>query len=147
MSRASTPIVLEHTGEVGMTGSRTSDPPAADLAGDSASCAITSSQFAQSRLGISMATGEPSVSPARTPAEPLDVIALDLHPGAAAVPLHPAIEVAIDPLSRYGEARRQPLDQGDEPLPVGFPGGGETQVHGGLGENAKRRGPSGSDGK
>jgi len=32
-----------------------------------ASCAMTSSQLPQSRLGMSMATGEPSVSPARTP--------------------------------------------------------------------------------
>ena len=76
-----------------------------------------------------MATGEPRVSPARTPAQPLDVVALDLHAGAAAVALHPADEVAIDPLGADRQPGGQPLDQGHERLAVGFAGGGEPQVH------------------
>ena len=91
---------------------------------------MTSSQLAQSRLAISIATGEPSVSPARTPDEPLDAVALDLHARAAAVALHPAREIAVHRLGRDGQSGGQALDDGDEGLAVGFTGGGEAQVHG-----------------
>ena len=64
--------------------------------------------------------------------EPLDVVALDLHPRAAAVALHPAGEVAIDPLGGDRQPGGQALDEGDERLAVRFAGGGETQVHGGA---------------
>ena len=93
---------------------------------------MTSSQLAQSRLWISIAIGEPSVSPARTPDEPLDPVLLDLHPRAAAVALHPAAEVVVDD----GGGDRQPgghaLDDDDERLAVRLAGGGEAKVHGGI---------------
>ena len=61
--------------------------------------------------------------------EPLDVVALDLHPGAAAVALHPAGEVAVDPLGGDRQAGGEALDDGDERLAVRFARGGEAQVH------------------
>src|SRR5881409_688794 len=55
-------VVLQAAGQVGVPWRRRSVP------GASASGAITSRQCSQSRFHTSMAIGEPSVSPARTPA-------------------------------------------------------------------------------
>ena len=53
-----------------------------------------------------MATGEPRVSPARTPLSHSIAVPLDLHPGAAAVAHHPAGELAVHPLGARPAARR-----------------------------------------
>ena len=125
------PVVLEHAHQVGVAraaagspgggGSRL--PPSGDM---------TSSQLLQSRFGMSIATGLPRVSPARMPGEPLHPVALDLHPRAAAVALHPPREVAVDPVGRNGQSRGKPLDDGDEGLAVGLSCRGEPQSHPGV---------------
>ena len=65
-----------------------------------------------------MATGEPSVSPARTPDSHSTRSLLDLHARAAAVALHPAEEIPVHPLGADGQSGGEPLDQGHEGLAV-----------------------------
>ena len=75
---------------------------------------MTSSQLPQSRLGISIATGTAQRLAGADAGEPLDVVALDLHPRAAAVALHPADELAVHPVGADRQPGGEPLDQGHE---------------------------------
>ena len=62
-------IVLEHAGEIGVAGTHARDGALARIADRASRGAgsMISCQFFQSRLWMSIAIGEPSVSPARTP--------------------------------------------------------------------------------
>ena len=57
---------------------------------------MISCQFFQSRLWISIAIGEPRVSPARTPERNSIGVLLDLHAAPAAVALLAARELGVD---------------------------------------------------
>src|SRR6266704_3917354 len=50
--------------------------------------------------------------------EPLDLVRLDLHAGAPAVPTHAALQLGVDPFGRHGEARRDPLENPHQTAPV-----------------------------
>jgi hypothetical protein len=58
-------------------------------------------------------------------------VGLDPHAPAAAVAELAAREVAVDRRAVELEPRRDALDDGGEPRPVGFPGGDDAQRHGG----------------
>lgn len=62
--------------------------------------------------------------------EELDLVVFDFHPGAAAIALHPAGEVVVDPGGVEGKAGGDAFDEGNEGFAVGFAGGGEAEVHG-----------------
>ena len=73
-------------------------------------------------------TGEPRVSPARTPPSHSMTSASIFMRAPAAVALHPAGELVIDRFRAHGQAGGQALDDGDEGGTVGFTGGEEAQV-------------------
>ena len=65
---------------------------------------MISCQFFQSRLWISIAIGEPSVSPARTPDRNSIDVLLDLHATPAAVALLAPRELGVDVVGEQGNA-------------------------------------------
>ena len=79
---------------------------------------ISSTHFGHSELPISIATGEPSVRPWRTPASSRDLVLLEAHAGTAAVAEPAAGELARDVFDRHGQPGRQALDDHDERLAV-----------------------------
>ena len=126
-------VVLEDPGQVGVTGARRACTralarPSAHRSSRGAGSMI-SCQFFQSRLRMSIAIGEPSVSPARTPRQELDRVALDLHAAAAAVALLAAGELGVDVGGEQGEPGRHAFEHRDERGTVRFAGGGEADGH------------------
>ena len=91
------PIVLEHSHEVGVTGPRAGDTPAAQLPRPGL---VRHDVLPVAPVAVGDEHGHRGAERLAGPhaGEPLDVIALDLHPRPAAVALHPAVEVAIHPL-------------------------------------------------
>jgi len=71
----------------------------------------------------------PDRFPRADPSQPFDPVLLDLHPGAAAVPLHAPGELPVDCLGRYRQTRGKTLDDDDEGLPMRFSGGCKAQSH------------------
>ena len=88
---------------------------------------ISSLHFGHSVLWISIATGEPSVRPWRTPAEELDVVPLEAHAGPAPEPEPAAGQLGRDVVDRDRQPGRQALDDHDEGRAVGLPRGQEAQ--------------------
>jgi uncharacterized protein (TIGR00251 family) len=89
---------------------------------------MRSVQFAKSRFWTVSATGEPSVSPPRTPpvistadpARDLDPVLLDLHPAAAAVAFLAARQVQVDFLGQERQSGGDALDDGGEARAMGL---------------------------
>ena len=67
---------------------------------------------------MSIAIGEPSVSPARTPERNCDGVLLDLHAAAASVALLAAREVDVDVGGEERQAGRHSFENRDERGPV-----------------------------
>ena len=87
---------------------------------------MISGQFFQSRFGMTIAIGEPMVSPARTPDRNSTCVLLDLHAAAAAVALLAADELCVTSSASSGSPAGQPFKNGDQGLAVAFAGGGEA---------------------
>jgi len=71
------------------------------------------------------------------PAEELHLVALDLHPAPASIPLLPSGQLRIDMLSEERQAGGNALEDRDERWPVRFTGGGEAQ-HDGVYDNEEK---------
>src|SRR5438552_6035701 len=61
--------------------------------------------------------------------EPFDLVRLDLHAGAAAVPAHAALQLGVDPLGRYRQPRGDPLEDPYQAAPVRLTGRREAEGH------------------
>ena len=94
------PIVLEHADEVGVAGARAGDPAAAELARRLG--LVGHHVFPVGPVAVGDQHGHRRAERLAGPdaGEPLDVVALDLHPGAAAVALHPAVRGRDRPTRR-----------------------------------------------
>src|SRR5579885_2561314 len=68
------------------------------------------------------------LAPAHAAAEH-DLVLLDLHPAAPAIPLHAAPEIPVDALDVDRYPGRKALDDGGEARAMGFPGGQVPQHH------------------
>ena len=86
-------------------------------------------QFFQSRLWISIAIGEPSVSPARTPERNSIDVLLDLHASSAAVALLAAREFNVDVVGKQRHAAGHSFQNAHESWAVRLAGGCESKVH------------------
>ena len=80
-----------------------------------------------SLLPISIATGEPSVRPWRTPPRNVDLVLLEAHARTAAVAEPAAGQLGLDVVDGDGQAGGQALDDHDEGRAVGLAGGQEAQ--------------------
>ena len=103
------PVVLEHTRQVGVARPGPRHPAAAQLAPRPLG---RHDVFPVGPVAVRdqhRHRGSPASRPARTPGQPLDPVALDLHPRAAAVALHPA------------RAARGPPHSADTGSPAGSP--------------------------
>ena len=76
---------------------------------------------------ISIATGEPSVRPWRTPPMQRQLVLLEPLPRAATEPEPAPRHLGLDLLDRDLQPGRQTLDDDDERLPVGLAGGQEAK--------------------
>jgi hypothetical protein len=63
------------------------------------------------------------------PGEPLDLVGLDLHAGAPAVPPHAPLQLAVDALGGHGETGGDPLEDRDQAAPVGLARRREPERH------------------
>src|SRR5690606_9932549 len=120
-------IVLEHPDQVGVTRAGTGDATAALLTGfalgghhvapvvpvavDHLQCDGRTERLAGANTG-----------------QPLDAGLLDLHPGTAAIALHPAREIAIDCLGADRQPGGDPFDDGDQRLAVRLAGREEAEI-------------------
>ena len=116
--------VLLHAGEVGVAGPGLGQRL---LRWRPARATSPRTHFGHSVLPISIATGEPSVRPWRTPAEEPDLVLLEPHPGPAAVAEAAAGQLGADVFDRDRQPGGQALDDDDERLAVGLAGGQEAQ--------------------
>jgi hypothetical protein len=121
------PIILEDAYQVGMTGAR---------AGDLSPAGLTVALRRHHVFPVGPVTvadlhrdGRPHGLPAPYSGQPLDLVRLDLHPRAAAVALHPALELMIDVLGSHWQAGGNPLHDDGKGLAVGFTRRDKSKSH------------------
>ena len=122
--------VLLHARQVGVTGPRAGSaarcgPARPASSGSTGSAAMTCSHFGHSVLPTMIATGEPMRQPVPHAAEEGDLVALELHPGTAAVAEAPPGQVVRHHLRGDRHAGGKPLQRrhqcGSVRLPRGQP--------------------------
>src|SRR5204863_9990265 len=83
-------------------------------------------------------------------AQDLGAVALELLPAAAAVTVPTAGELVVELLGREGDARGEALQDGDQRLPVGLPGGEQAQqaliLGNGISASGREGGPRAESG-
>jgi len=121
------PIVLEDADQVGMARTRASDPAPPEVSRsalgrhDVFPVFPVPIPYKHRDRGAECLTGSHA-------GKELDLVAFDLHAGAAPIAHYAPGEIAVHPLRSHRQAGRQPLDNGNEGLSVRLAGCGKPQV-------------------